>query len=394
MSAYFEIYKQNKIKELNNEANNKLLNLNAQLKINITKVKQSNLLMANKQVAIDRLINAYNNTVRTINAKLRQDIHNINQLQPPTPIPNAPTPNAPAPAPTPNAPTPNVPNAPTPTLTPAPAPAPIQLQSTITQPQNPIVSVINNTRIKQNNALLIGINYLDNPKYKLNGCIFDVENMNKVLQTYGFTGFKKLTDVTDVKPTKTNILNELKNMLLNAYAGDVLFLFYSGHGTNIYDTNGDEKDGLDESIVSLDMQLILDDELKSIIKTYLRKDVTLIGLFDCCHSGTILDLKYVYLDSDNGENDSINNKVSECNGTVIMLSGCTDKQLSAESFINNGYKGVMTWAFNKCLNENKNCSWKTLLQTMRKTIRVNGYPQIPQLSTDSIYDINSVIFMQ
>ncbi len=84
------------------------------------------------------------------------------------------------------------------------------------------------------------------------------------------------------------------NSINNCPEGGILFIYYSGHGSYTYDRSKDELDGRDESIVTSDLKQILDDELKSILKTYINKNMTVIGLFDSCHSGTILDLKFTY----------------------------------------------------------------------------------------------------
>jgi hypothetical protein len=217
--------------------------------------------------------------------------------------------------------------------------------------------------------------------------------MKDLLSSHGFNDFKILTDLTDSKPTKVNILNELKNLIVNAKAGDVLFFYYSGHGSYTYDMNKDEIDGKDEMLVSSDLQPVLDDELKTILQNHLSREITIIGLFDSCHSGTILDLKYNYLDSNNYDKYSENYKVTECNGNVIMISGCMDSQTSMEAFINNKTQGALTWSFIDCINKTPNCSWRELLKTMRDLLKSNEFSQIPQLSTDSFYDIDSKVFM-
>ena len=217
--------------------------------------------------------------------------------------------------------------------------------------------------------------------------------MKNLLSSYGFNDFKILTDITSVKPTKINILNELKNLIINSKNGDLLLFYYSGHGSYTYDTNNDETDKRDEMLVSLDSLPILDDELKNIIQNNLKREITIVGIFDSCHSGTILDLKFNYLNSDNYDNYSENNKVSECEGNVIMISGCMDKQTSSESIIDNKSQGALTWSFIQCLTQNPNCSWRELLKSMRNLLKSNKFSQIPQLSTDSFYDIDSKVFI-
>ena len=98
-------------------------------------------------------------------------------------------------------------------------------------------------------------------------------------------------------PTRENIEEAYKTIVAEAEPGDSLFLHYSGHGCKIRDDNGDEADGFDEALVPVDYQtagLIRDDDLFKIIIQPLPAEVTLTSLMDCCHSGSILDLPYMY----------------------------------------------------------------------------------------------------
>ena len=246
--------------------------------------------------------------------------------------------------------------------------------------------------VKSKHALLIGCNYNDS-QYKLNGCINDVKNVQTLIKKNGFNNIILLTDETEQKPNKSTILNEFKNLLMNSNSGDLLFFSYSGHGSYILDKNGDEKDEYDELIVPLDFNVITDDELKTIIQTYLKPNVTLFSLFDCCFSGTILDLKYQYLDSLNYDNYTENNNTNDTEGNVLMISGCTDEQTSADAFINNTSQGAMTWSFIESVNNNPNLSWRELIKSMRDLLKKSNYEQIPQLSTGQIFNIDSKIFI-
>jgi hypothetical protein len=334
MSLELQTYKQNRINELIKTYNYNVSLLNSALALNIKNVQLSN--NRNKTALINALINKNNIDIATLKNNLNIAIQKVNAF-------------------------------------------------------NPVFN-INQSLIKNKKALLIGINYL-NTQYQLSGCINDTNNMKELLSSYGFNDFKILTDNTSIKPTKTNILNELKNFIVNSKSGDILFFQFSGHGTWTYDKNNDETDGRDEMIVSSDLQYIWDDELKNILQNNMKDGVTLIGLFDSCHSGTILDLKYNYLDSSNYNNYSENIKVSEVSGNVIMISGCMDTQTSADSFINNISQGALTWSFIDCIKKKPNSSWRELLKTMRDLLKTKGYSQIPQLSTDSFYNIDSKLFI-
>ena len=78
-------------------------------------------------------------------------------------------------------------------------------------------------------ALLIGINYLNTSK-ELAGCINDMLNIKcKLISDYKFleSDITVMTDNTNIQPTKINILNTLKNILLKLEANDILFFAFS-----------------------------------------------------------------------------------------------------------------------------------------------------------------------
>jgi hypothetical protein len=152
-------------------------------------------------------------------------------------------------------------------------------------------------------AVLIGINYLGTNN-QLGGCINDVLNMRaQILRDYPQAKITLLTDRTQAtarisqgEPTRENILTAYKELVSSD--AELLFEHYSGHGTQVRDTSGDEPDGLDEAICPIDFQtagMITDDEIKAILMK-VPKDKTLIGVFDCCHSGSIADLPDSYGD--------------------------------------------------------------------------------------------------
>lgn len=249
-------------------------------------------------------------------------------------------------------------------------------------------------------ALLVGINYKGTPN-ELYGCINDTDNMKSLLESkFAFQNFVFLTDNTNKKPTKQNIINEFTNLLVNALSGDTLFFLYSGHGTITTDVNKDELDGRDEVIVPIDatsiQSCIVDDELNKIIQTNLKSGVKLFTLFDSCFSGTVLDLKYNYVDSSNLGKLTTNPNVAETAGQVIMISGCMDSQTSADAYVNyNGQNmgsGAMSFSFLETINnKGTNISLKTLIESMRTLLKDNGYEQIPQLSSGKPIDIDTML---
>eukprot|EP00568_Trieres_chinensis_P013222 CAMPEP_0183315588 /NCGR_PEP_ID=MMETSP0160_2-20130417/52295_1 /TAXON_ID=2839 ORGANISM="Odontella Sinensis, Strain Grunow 1884" /NCGR_SAMPLE_ID=MMETSP0160_2 /ASSEMBLY_ACC=CAM_ASM_000250 /LENGTH=69 /DNA_ID=CAMNT_0025481189 /DNA_START=47 /DNA_END=253 /DNA_ORIENTATION=+ len=63
-----------------------------------------------------------------------------------------------------------------------------------------------------------------------------------------------LTDDTACKPTRANIIGGMKWLVKNAAPGDSLFFHYSGHGGHVEDTDGDEADGQDETLIPIDYE--------------------------------------------------------------------------------------------------------------------------------------------
>jgi hypothetical protein len=260
----------------------------------------------------------------------------------------------------------------------------------------PIFDITARAYTSNKKALLIGCNYVgtDNELY---GCINDVNFIKSKLEDqYNFIQ-EDITIMTDESansfyPTKTNILTAFINLLSSSKSGDTLFVLFSGHGSRTIDISGDEKSGLDDMIMPLDLNGITDDELKNCIQTYLHKDATLFALFDACFSETMLDLKYRYLDTTNNNENTVNVNDAETFGNVIMISGCEDTQTSEDTYIENLPRGAMTWAFLNSLKDPNINTWLELLINVRITLNQSYYTQIPQLSSGKPIDLNSKIW--
>jgi hypothetical protein len=245
---------------------------------------------------------------------------------------------------------------------------------------------------KKQTAFLVGINYTGTAN-ELYGCINDTKNIQDLLKNkYNFTNVTLLNDESYDKPTKQNILKGLQTLLSNTESGDTAFFMFSGHGTCSTDFNGDEKDGQDELIMPIDATTlntcILDDELNKLIRNTLKPGAKLVAIFDCCFSGTVLDLRYTY-----GYPDNTNE--SETAGDVFMISGCTDQQTSADTVapINGRMmaSGALTYAFLTMIKET--AIMGDLVTKMGTFLKDNGYPQRPLLSSGKKVDYGKTAFL-
>jgi len=241
-------------------------------------------------------------------------------------------------------------------------------------------------------ALLIGINYYNVPGATLNGCINDITNMKNVLVTnYGYTENDIVMlrdDSTSYRqPTAQNIVGWLNALIAISPQCEEVFFHYSGHGSSIRDTNGDERTGLDSVIVPVDFQsvgVIVDDLIFSLVKN--SKCRTML-LFDSCNSGSVCDLiwSYEYTGGNNYKRSQINNfEVS--NKNIYCISGCKDTQTSADIYDSEDkqYEGAFTDSFIRSLKNNNYSG--SLLKIYKDTcaiLSIKGYTQKPLLSSTS-----------
>jgi len=139
-------------------------------------------------------------------------------------------------------------------------------------------------------ALLIGIG-----KYevlpRLPGSKNDIKLVRQVLiSRYGFSD-DNIDIVQDEAATRAGVLAALNKIVKEAGPNDVVYIHYSGHGSQVKDLNGDEPDDqLDETIVPQDGRTegvpdITDDELEAIFSQFKTSQAVVVVL-DSCHSGT------------------------------------------------------------------------------------------------------------
>ena len=167
---------------------------------------------------------------------------------------------------------------------------------------------------------------------------------------------------------------------------------------------------------------IVDDEMHRILVQSLMPGVRLTAIFDSCHSGSALDLPYIYstqgvlkepnLAKEAGQGllsivsqyargdiggiastamglfkkattgDEVyeKNKVTKTSpADVVMWSGSKDDQTSQDAQISGQATGAMSWAFISALKKNPQQSYVGLLNSIRDELE-SKYTQKPQLS--------------
>lgn len=135
-------------------------------------------------------------------------------------------------------------------------------------------------------SIHIGLNGVDPNAYNgwpgtLFGCVNDATDMQRIADALGYTS----TIILNEEATADRIISEIGQAAWNLDPGGILMLTYSGHGGQVPDANGDEPDGLDETWVLYDRQLI-DDELYN-MWNQLPAGARVLVISDSCHSGTM-----------------------------------------------------------------------------------------------------------
>jgi len=298
----------------------------------------------------------------------------------------------------------------------------------------------------------VGINYSSVMKPSsgaLNGCVNDAMMIAYLLKkNFGFTD-RDISLLADEKPaaptvavagppTRQNIITGMRHLVSGVGPGDSLFFHFSGHGAQQRDTDGDEDDGLDETILPLDYKskgVIVDDEIYEILVRTLPAGVRLTAVMDCCHSGTGMDLAYTHHVEDGtgrgqtmrvvpGEastrgvesNDrfipillvagtimaghaassSSNKKYKKKKAVrkkpdpvadVFCFSGCADNQTSADTnaLAGNATTGAMTYSFIEAIEKGghdwHSFTYRSFLIAIRKKMKEKRFKQTPQLSS-------------
>lgn len=157
-------------------------------------------------------------------------------------------------------------------------------------------------------------------------CSADGRNMEALLRACGIDDVTALYDNDGNKEKVEEVVREIGQRCGD---DDFFVFYYSGHGTSMVDTDGDEADGKDEAFCfvgedgSLSADTFMsDDDFAAMVTDAIPEGVKIIILTDCCHSGSIADL----------------NRPCWRGRQAISMAGCLDGQTSGDI----GKGGIMT----------------------------------------------------
>ena len=261
-------------------------------------------------------------------------------------------------------------------------------------------------------ALLCGVNKYQIPGADLRGCVNDVEEMAAVLMDLYRFEEADITILTDAQATTAGIQLGLQDLVADAASGDVLYFHFSGHGSNVPDTNGDEADERDEILCPHDLDWaapLLDDWVRTQLDQ-IPEGVSLTFVSDCCHSGTITraimapDIKTTrerYLpcpldlwaaESNRAlrgefprgrrprESAAASTDIKDVDLTEMLLTGCRADQTSADAFLDGDFYGALSHALIASLRDaDGDITYRNLHTQVLERLHDGGFRQTPQL---------------
>lgn len=222
----------------------------------------------------------------------------------------------------------------------------------------------------------------------------DIEAMRQVADMMGFES-DEVRVLFNSTATKSNIERGFRDWLSQAGPDDRVMFYFSGHGSQNPDTNGDEVDNADEVLLAHDVGLkamgdrlilknvIVDDDLNKMLTRLKSRNVTV--LVDACQSGT--STKSINLRTFGGDVSTVTKTVN-WNG---MPSSSGDGFLNKSSSVQSGEnylalsaaqddeyaqatsKGSMftlgVWAgLKKSIQREKDVTWKQLHRSVTRYI--------------------------
>lgn len=136
-------------------------------------------------------------------------------------------------------------------------------------------------------AVIIGISDYRGVGNDLQYCDDDAQDMYDYLISKGYPA-ENIKLLKDKSAKSTAIVSAIDWLGSHENETSEVVFFYSGHGSTYYGYNDGDAEGTDEAIVSADLYLILDGQLRQLFSTFDSDKISFI--FDSCFSGGMDDL--------------------------------------------------------------------------------------------------------
>jgi hypothetical protein len=246
-------------------------------------------------------------------------------------------------------------------------------------------------------ALCIGINDYPGTSNDLSGCVNDARDWSSELTGRGFS----VRLMLDKEATRAAMVEAISSLITTAVKGDTLFITYSGHGTWVPDSSGDEPDGRDEALCPYDLATagaLLDDDIHALFAQR-PAGVRIVLISDSCHSGSVtrgqeedIDpgmprIRFMppeaWMPRDQLPPARLSSTIPRAGftraGGDLLLAGCQDTEYSWDTSFRGRPNGAFTYYALKTLHETKPKNYEAWFNAIRTYLPSTRLPQSPQI---------------
>jgi len=257
-------------------------------------------------------------------------------------------------------------------------------------------------------AVFVGINdymeYEDEPGRDLQGAESDALLMREVLiERWGLAEANTLT-LLSREATKAAIHLAITEWLASRAGPDDLAIFYfAGHGAQAFDLDGDEPDGLDETLAPTDILAnssandIRDDDFRMWLSTVPASAVVIL---DSCHSGTATrgsemrtrSLERPLPPEDGNEPEAVRQRfdretMADGGASIVELAGAAPNQSALEGSFPTGDGGIpaqhgafTTYLVQKLRAATESTTYEEVMAAVAARLLRDDLVQVPQLT--------------
>jgi Caspase domain len=257
----------------------------------------------------------------------------------------------------------------------------------------------------RNLALLVGVDRYPNlpEKNQLRSCANDARLMARVLrERFGF-GEEGLRLLVDEDATREKILTALGDLLAQVRKGDSVVFYFSGHGSEVPDAEGDEPSGMDQTIVPHDSgrgkhpnRDVIDDEIYEWVLKVSAITTNLTIIADTCYSGTVTreprekwieadtrrpeGLGLVRIDADPGprRRDAKPSGLLPVSDRYVLLAACREKE-RAKELPDKPYSAFTWFLCQELLGAPAEATYRDVIEKTRDAVGAAVKAQTPQL---------------
>ncbi len=279
-------------------------------------------------------------------------------------------------------------------------------------------------------ALFVGIDKYKSPVPPLDGCVNDMRAMRDYLvRSMNRSGIPLHMEVLEnEEATRFNVVAKFEKHLAQAQKDDIVFFYFSGHGSQertheiFFPLEADHKN---ETLVCYDSRMpdgmdLADKEVATLLDVVAQKDPHIVVVYDCCNSGSgtrsLTDLENAgvkvrafdelpeqvrslddYILPRNVDRDrsvfSFDNPDTAIvpKARHIHLAAAQSFQLAKETLLGGSPRGVFTYSLVEVLENSVGpLTYHDLIRRVRSLVTERTFDQNPQLYAAVPEDADSV----